>query len=85
MSNYNIIIKKSVYKDVENIPKNVLQTIFSDIKILETDPRNINVKKIKGSLNDYRLRSGLYRIIYKIYEKEKTIEIYRIRHRKDAY
>jgi len=31
------------------------------------------------------MRCGDYRIIYKIHEKEKTVEIYKIRHRKDAY
>ncbi len=33
----------------------------------------------------YRLRSGNYRIIYRINDKEKTVYIYRIKHRKEAY
>jgi len=42
-------------------------------------------KKLKGSDSEYRMRCGDYRIIYRIDEKEKIVDIYKIRHRKDVY
>jgi len=43
------------------------------------------VRKISDSENYYRIRIGDYRIIYEIDEKRKKINIFRIRHRKEAY
>ena len=33
----------------------------------------------------HRLRVGDYRVVYAVDEKEKTITVYRVRHRKDVY
>ena len=33
----------------------------------------------------YRMRSGNYRIVYRIEDKEKIVYVYRIKHRKEAY
>lgn len=33
----------------------------------------------------YSARRGTYRIVYRIYEAKRLVEIYSIRHRRDAY
>ena len=33
----------------------------------------------------YRMRSGNYRIVYRIEDKERIVYVYRIKHRKEAY
>ena len=43
-------------------------------------------KKLIGNLSDfYRLRVGDYRIVYSIDEDIVTVEVVKIRHRKDVY
>lgn len=43
-------------------------------------------KPLRGELSGkWSLRIGDYRIIYVIYEHEKTIVLYNVRHRKVAY
>jgi len=52
---------------------------------LKDNPRLIEARKITSSKNYYRVRVGDYRIIYEINYKEKRINIFRVRHRKEAY
>jgi mRNA-degrading endonuclease RelE of RelBE toxin-antitoxin system len=48
-------------------------------------PIRLNVKKLKGYENTYRIRVGSWRIIYKVIKNEKSIVIYDILPRKSAY
>ena len=52
--------------------------------MLIENPRPKISKKLKGK-DSYRLRIGDYRIVYNIDDKNKTITVFRIRHRKDVY
>lgn len=41
--------------------------------------------KLSGSESEYRIRIGEYRVIYEIDDKAETIDVLKIRHRRDAY
>jgi mRNA interferase RelE/StbE len=43
------------------------------------------VIKIEGADDLWRLRIGDWRVIYRISDREKLVDIIAIRHRKDAY
>ena len=55
------------------------------INHLAENARPHGSKKLSGSLNEYRLRVGNYRILYTINDTIITIYIFRIAHRKEAY
>ena len=82
---YTVIVRKSVKKDVKNVPAKILQEIYRIIEQLSENPRCESVKKLKGSDNLYRIRVGDYRVIFEIDDEEKTVLIVYIRHRKEAY
>jgi mRNA interferase RelE/StbE len=84
MAAYKIYFRKSVLKDLEKIQKQDLKRIISRIEALADDPRPPGVEKISG-LDRYRIRQGDYRIIYSIQDKELTIWIVKIGHRRDIY
>ena len=44
----------------------------------------MGVKKLKNDTS-YRIRVGMYRVIYEIDDKNKVVTVYKIRHRKDVY
>jgi mRNA-degrading endonuclease RelE of RelBE toxin-antitoxin system len=48
-------------------------------------PIRLDVKKLKGYEDTYRIRLGSWRIIYKVDAKEKLTQIYDILPRKKAY
>lgn len=82
---YKIFIERRAEKEFEETPKEIQKKLTSIIVKLKDNPRPPNVRKISGSEDYYRIRVGDYRIVYEIKDKEKRINIFRIRHRKEAY
>ena len=82
---YKIIIKKNALKYLLKVPKQEARKISGRIDQLAGNPYPEDSKKLKGSENDYRIRIGDYRVIYSLYKQILTIEVIRIRHRKDVY
>jgi len=81
---FNLILKKSVKKDIETINKEDIQRIADNIKALKFNPLPPGVKKIKkGKESYYRIRQGNFRIGYRFNSKEKLIEIIYIRRRSE--
>ena len=46
---------------------------------------NLDIKKLKGIKNDYRLRIGKYRFLYIIIEDSSLIHFYHVNSRGDIY
>ena len=84
MAAYRVFFKESVEKDFNTIPKKDLEKILHRIEMLMEDPRPANCEKLTGQ-ERYRLRQGRYRIIYSIRDKELTIWVVKVGHRKEVY
>jgi mRNA interferase RelE/StbE len=84
MAEYKVYFRESVEKDFRAIPKKDIIKILHRIESLSSDPRPQGVEKLTGQ-DRYRLRQGNYRIVYSVQDKELTVWIVRIRHRKDVY
>jgi len=84
MAGYEIYFKESVEKDFRTIPKKDLKKILQRIEALSDDPRPPGHEKLTGQ-ERYRVRQGLYRIIYSVHDKELTIWIVKVGHRKGVY
>ena len=81
--------EKVIKEDFKLIGKKQIKQILLKInKILTATPEKHRdaVKPLKGNLKGlYRLRSGVYRIIYKIYEKRKEVYILKVGHIREIY
>jgi mRNA interferase RelE/StbE len=84
MASYRIVFKKSVAKDLRQIPKKDVQRILKRIDSLKEDPRPAGVEKLSGD-EKYRIRQGNYRILYMIEDKIITVTIVKVGHRRDVY
>ena len=84
MANYKIVVRKSVSNDLDRIPKKDVQRIIKAIRGLSADPRPSQSRKLSGE-DKYRLRCGVYRVLYEIHNDQLTVCAVRIRHRKDIY
>ncbi|MBI4649649.1 MAG: type II toxin-antitoxin system RelE/ParE family toxin [Bacteroidia bacterium] len=82
---YSIVYKKGVEKQLENLPNSDYVRITERILELADNPRPHGCEKLKGSVNEYRIRSGKYRIIYTIADEILIITVIKIAHRKDVY
>lgn len=84
MEKYKIQIKKSAVKELEALPSKEAEKIVSRIRNLAADPRPPGSNKLSAR-EQYRLRSGHYRVIYAVLDQERLIHIIKIGHRKDVY
>jgi len=62
-----------------------LSKIKTAILDLQHNPRPTNSKKLVGSKSVYRIRVGVYRIVYEIIDKELFVYVVDVDHRKDIY
>jgi mRNA interferase RelE/StbE len=84
MAKYEISIKKSAVKELEDIPKKVLQKIIKKINTLSSDPRPQGSQKLSHR-EQYRVRQGDYRIIYSVLDDDLTVHIIKVGHRREMY
>ena len=84
MAQYKIRFKDSVRKDLHKIPKKDIKRIFARIDSLADNPTPTQAQMLSGD-NKYRIRQGLYRILYQIQDEILTVCIVKIGHRKHAY
>ncbi len=84
MAKYSLRFKKSVAKDLRGIPEKDIKRILKCVENLSADPRSEGCIKLSGQ-ELYRVRQGIYRIIYEIQETELIIMVIKIAHRSVVY
>ena len=85
MEKYRVSIKRSAVKEIEAIPqKKEWQRIIRRIGQLADNPRPPGSSQLSGH-DRYRLRQGVYRIIYSIDDFDVVVVVVKVGHRKDVY
>ncbi len=84
MGNFEVIFKRSVAKDLRQIPKKDVAKILKRIEALRAEPRPPGVEKLSGQ-EKYRIRQGVYRILYEIRNNELIVVVVKIGHRREVY
>jgi mRNA interferase RelE/StbE len=82
---YKVVINKKIFKSLDKISVTYLLSIKETINDLANDPRPFGYIKLSGFENMYRIRIGVYRIIYSIEDDILTIEVIKIDHRDSVY
>jgi mRNA interferase RelE/StbE len=85
MASYNIVFKPSVEKDLRSLPSSLIERLVKHLETLKDNPFPRQSIKLAGSEQLYRLRVGVYRIVYAVDSAAKRITVHYIRHRRDAY
>jgi len=85
MGAYRLNISNAVKQDVRNVERAILDRILQKIRSLADKPFPTGCRKLKGSSASYRVRVGDYRIIYEVDTQNRTVTVFHVRHRKDAY
>ena len=84
MARYELVFKKSVERDLRGIPKKDVARILKCFDSIAEDPRGPGCEKLSGQ-NRYRVRRGIYRIIYEIQEDVLVVTVVRVGHRREVY
>ena len=81
---YKVEVIPAARKDLDRLDSKILRQIYPKLLALRENPRQHGSLRLSGE-DGYRLRSGDYRILYRIDDTIKTVYIYRVKHRREAY
>ena len=84
MGNYKLVFKKSVAKDLRPIPNKDVTRILQRMKELQENPRPVGSEKLSGQ-ERYRIRQGVYRIIYEVTDELLVVTVVKVGHRRHVY
>ena len=81
---YEVRFQASVRKDLRRIRKEYVHKILRQIYALGSNPHPEESKKLKGE-ELYRIRIGVYRVIYEISDAQLLISVVKVGHRSNVY
>ncbi len=84
MASYKLVIKQSVARDLRAIPGKDVTRILQRIEALREQPRPPGCEKLSGR-ERYRVRQGVYRILYEISDNELIVTVVMVGHRRQVY
>ena len=84
MASYEILIKPSAVRELEDLPLKDRPRIATKIQALSEDPRPRGCEKLTGQ-DRFRLRQGDYRILVEVDDPAATLTVVKIGHRGQVY
>ena len=84
MENYDLRIKPSAVKELEDLQAKDRRRIVSKIRNLAEEPRPRGCEKLSGR-DRYRLRQGDFRILFEVDDGAQTVTVVKIGHRREVY
>jgi mRNA interferase RelE/StbE len=82
---YQVFIKPAAQRQLKKLTLAIQKDLIALIESLSKEPRPVSCKKLKERQNQYRIRSGDYRIIYSIEDMSLTVRVIKVGHRRDIY
>ncbi len=81
---FKVFVEEKTSRELEQFPKKLKDSIKNKLKILEEGfSYALDIKKLKGYQNHYRLRAGKFRVLF--YLDGANIIVYRIGRRESVY
>ena len=85
MRQYRVLFKTSADRALKKLPENIQRRIVGEVAMLAHNPRPAGVIKLTGAENLWRIRIGVYRVVYEIHDDRLVVLVLRVAHRKDVY
>jgi mRNA interferase RelE/StbE len=81
---YAISILRRAQKELADLPVGACERVRDAVRALAQDPRPPGCLKLTGR-EGWRIRVGDYRVIYEIDDRQQTVTVLHIGHRRDIY
>ena len=82
---YRLRTSSRAQKDLDALPPDAWARVCAAIDGLRVEPRPRGCIKLRGGANTFRIRVGIYRIIYDVHDDDSLVFVLRVKHRRDAY
>ena len=80
---FEVIIHPKAAKALEKLPKDIKNRIMDKLDEAKHEPKKYTEKLVESE--DYKIRVGDYRIFVGIIYNTNALEVYSIKHRREAY
>jgi mRNA interferase RelE/StbE len=81
---YEIGFDPGARREFARLPEAARKAVRNALDCLSDDPRPHGVKKM-ADLDAYRIRVGVYRVVYAIEDDRLVVLVVQVGHRKDVY
>lgn len=85
MSRYEVQIARRALRVLATLPRKEQQRVRAAIDLLADNPRPPGCTKLSGEDSAYRVRVGVYRIVYEVIDDQLLVHVVRIGHRREVY
>ena len=85
MPDHSIVFARSARKELQNLDPQVARRILKQIEALVANPRPTGVVKLEGASDLWRIRVGEWRVVYRVSDRDRLVDVVAVRHRRDAY
>jgi mRNA interferase RelE/StbE len=85
MPKYTITFARSARKELQSLPIDVAERLLKKIESLTINARPAGSKKLSGATDLWRVRVGDYRVVYKIDDNRRIVDVTVVRHRREVY
>ena len=85
MARYEVFFAPSADRALRRLPVDAQRRIVLAVANLADEPRPPGVVKLAGGENLWRIRLGIYRVVYEIHDDRLVVLVLRVAHRKDVY
>ena len=85
MGEYRVVFARSARRELESLDEPIRSRLFRHIERLGQVPRPPDCRKLVGAENLWRIRVGLYRVLYALDDAKQLVDVVAVRHRRDAY
>jgi mRNA interferase RelE/StbE len=84
-SRYEIVLTRAAERGLSGLSKSDFRKVDARIQALAADPRPATSKKLEGVDDLYRVRSGDFRILYRIEDDCLVVVVVNVGNRRDIY
>jgi mRNA interferase RelE/StbE len=81
---YRVSVLRRALKELEQLPAEHYPRVRDAIRHLASDPRPTGCRKLTGR-GGWRIRIGVYRVIYDIDDSQQLVTVLNVGHRRDIY
>ena len=85
MPEFAVVFARSARKELQALDPPVALRVLKSIEALVSSPRPAGARKLEGATDLWRIRIGEWRVVYRIAERQRFVDIVAVRHRREAY
>ena len=82
---YTVLFQPAARRELNDLQRPDQRRVLAAIESLAANPRPPGCTKMSGFRDIWRIRIGIFRVIYRIEDARLIVEIIRIGHRRDVY